>query len=165
MELQYASTETGLPTYEDIYAWIDTTFNVLNRQGPRIPPRETGPHPGPNHRDSDIELTVRIVDEEEIVHLNGRYRGREGPTNVLSFPYRISDLPGVNLLGDIVVCASVVKREAGVQHKELHGHWAHMIVHGTLHLLGFDHLSEAQGAQMESLETVVLAHLGFSDPY
>jgi probable rRNA maturation factor len=97
--------------------------------------------------------------------LNRRYRGRDQPTNVLSFP--IEPLPGMctDLLGDIVVCGPVVDREAAIQHKPPMGHWAHMVVHGMLHLFGYDHESDQEATAMETLEKSVLEGLGFSDPY
>jgi len=114
---------------------------------------------------ADAELCVRVVDEPEMRALNARYRKKDYPTNVLSFP---ADLPaGVDLplLGDIVVCAPVVNREAAAQHKAVRAHWAHMLVHGTLHLLGHDHQRPREAARMEALETRILAALRFPDPY
>lgn len=116
------------------------------------------------HR-SEAEISLLIVDEEEGAALNEQWRGKVGPTNVLSFP---SDLPPeleLPLLGDLIVCAPVVEREAQEQGKTLESHWAHMIIHGTLHLLGYDHIDEEEAEQMEALETQVLASLGYADPY
>ena len=116
-------------------------------------------------RREDAELCLRVVDEAEMQELNGRYRGKDYATNVLSFP---ADLPrGVTLplLGDIVLCAPVLRREAREQHKPERAHWAHLVVHGTLHLLGHDHDRPRAAAAMEALETRVLAALGFPDPY
>lgn len=111
------------------------------------------------------ELCVRIVDEQEIAELNQRYRHKPGPTNVLSFPFE-ADIPlEVPLLGDVVICAAVVEREAQEQDKPRMAHWAHMLVHGTLHLLGYDHLTDAQAHEMEATEIQVLHQLGFSNPY
>ena len=116
---------------------------------------------------SACELTIRIVDVAEMTELNRKYRQKKGPTNVLSFPF---DMPhGVQskmrLLGDIVVCAAVVDREAREQHKTREAHWAHMIIHGIFHLLGFNHEQEDEAQQMESLETQLMQQLGFTDPY
>jgi probable rRNA maturation factor len=113
------------------------------------------------------ELTVRIVDEAESAALNSRYRGKRGPTNVLSFageplPAAARDLPP---LGDLVVCAAVVQREAREQGKALAAHWAHMLIHGVLHLRGYDHELPAEAAKMEARERKLLAALGFQDPY
>ena len=111
------------------------------------------------------EVAVRIVDETEMRALNARYRHKDYPTNVLAFPAELPKGVDLPLLGDIVVCASVVAREAGEQHKKLRAHWAHMLVHGTLHLLGHDHQRPRAAASMESLEIRVLGALGFPDPY
>ncbi|WP_455217724.1 rRNA maturation RNase YbeY [Kaarinaea lacus] len=117
----------------------------------------------------DMQVTVRIVSEEEITRLNSQYRHKNTATNVLSFPFvlppgiPVDELPGS--LGDLVICASVVNREADQQKKSASAHWAHMVIHGTLHLLGYDHQDEEQAKDMESLETAVLEGLGFDDPY
>jgi probable rRNA maturation factor len=110
-------------------------------------------------------VAIRIVDADEGQALNLQYRGRDYATNVLSFP---ADLPpGVNLplIGDLVICAPVVAREAAEQGKKPTDHWAHMTVHGTLHLLGYDHMEDAEAEAMEALETRILAGLGIADPY
>jgi probable rRNA maturation factor len=122
------------------------------------------------------ELTLRIVDADEGAELNQRYRGRTGPTNVLSFPFEppaglppeASEALGPELaaeLGDIVICAPVLRREAQAQGKTLAAHTAHLVVHGTLHLLGFDHIDPADATEMEALETAILGGLGFPTPY
>jgi len=111
------------------------------------------------------ELVIRIVDEAEIRTLNREYRGMDRPTNVLSFP---SDLPPEvesDLLGDLVISAPVVQREAEEQEKPLQAHWAHMVIHGVLHLTGFDHQNDRQALEMEFLERSLLEGLGFPDPY
>ena len=109
------------------------------------------------------ELGIRVVDSRESRALNGRWRGRDKPTNVLSFPAS-PDLRGREL-GDLVVCAPVVAREAREQGKRLAAHWAHMVVHGTLHLLGYNHARAADAKRMEGRERALLARLGFADPY
>ncbi|MBZ2188642.1 rRNA maturation RNase YbeY [Alcanivorax sp. JB21] len=115
------------------------------------------------------EITLRVVDDAESQALNLAYRGKDAPTNVLSFPFEMPeglDVPDDALiLGDIAICAEVVADEARTQHKTLAAHWAHMVVHGVLHLLGFDHIDAADAADMEALETDILATLGFADPY
>ncbi|MDQ3959057.1 MAG: rRNA maturation RNase YbeY [Pseudomonadota bacterium] len=116
-------------------------------------------------RREEAQLTVRIVDEEEGSELNQRWRKRAGPTNVLSFPSTGLERIAPTLLGDIVICAPVVKREAQHQRKALRAHWAHMVIHGTLHLLGLDHIEEQQALIMEQLETEILGRLGYADPY
>ena len=116
----------------------------------------------------NVEVAVRIVDADEIRTLNRLYRDKDSPTNVLSFP--AGDIEGLppgapQLLGDVVVCASVVACEAAEQGKSHSDHWAHMIVHGTLHLLGLDHENEAEAIAMEALETQILASQNVTDPY
>jgi len=112
-----------------------------------------------------VELVIRLVDEAESRALNQQYRGQDKPTNVLSFPFEAP--PGVELdhLGDLVICATVVAREATEQHKPLDNHWAHMVVHGVLHLRGYDHQDEQQAGAMEALEKKILKGLGIADPY
>ncbi len=120
-------------------------------------------------RRAGAELTIRVVDEEESRTLNLRYRGQDKATNVLSFPFdpppgmAPDDLPA--LLGDLVICAVLVEREALEQGKEGRAHWAHLVVHGILHLLDYDHVSESDAAEMEALETAILQGLGFPPPY
>jgi len=114
------------------------------------------------------EVTVRIVSESESAELNSRYRGKRGATNVLSFPAESADAaPTGELLpfGDLVICASVVEREAREQGKAPAAHWAHMVVHGALHLQGYDHETAREAAVMEARERVLLAEMGFPDPY
>ena len=117
-----------------------------------------------SHR-AEVELVIRIVDEAESQALNRSYRGKDRPTNVLSFPFEAPPGIGSRHLGDIVVCAAVVEREALEQGKPLAAHWAHMIVHGVLHLLGYDHEDDREAEVMESLEIRILAGLGLPDPY
>ena len=144
VDVQYAMAVDGRPGEDTIRQWV----------------LQTGPE-----QKKDAELTVRIVDEAEITALNHRYRGKDGPTNVLSFPYE--GIPGVatELLGDIVICAPVVASEAVAQHKPLDAHWAHIVVHGVLHLLGFDHQHDDHAHQMEAREAELLASLGYANPY
>ncbi len=144
LDLQIASEVEALPSESQIVAWLDATIDEAN---------------------SAAEITLRIVDETESQQLNHDYRHKNWPTNVLSFPFQAP--PGVKIavLGDLVICAPVVEREAEEQQKSREAHWAHMVVHGTLHLLGYDHLSEDEAVVMESREKEILATLGFSDPY
>lgn len=149
MEGQNAET---LPTDNQISEWAEQAI-----QG-------TDADPG-----TRFQLTVRIVDEQESEDLNKAYRHKEGATNVLSFPFEAP--PGMPVreneteLGDLVICAPVVEREAREQHKTCQAHWAHMVIHGTLHLLGFDHLRDQDALEMEGLEKRILAGLGIEDPY
>lgn len=113
----------------------------------------------------EVEMTVRIVDEAESHELNLTYRGKDRPTNVLSFPFECPDEVELPLLGDLVICRQVVEREAAEQEKPLMAHWAHMVVHGSLHLLGYDHIEDDEAEEMESLETQIMQGLGFDDPY
>ena len=115
--------------------------------------------------DAGKELTIRLVDAEESQQLNSEYRHRDYPTNVLSFP---ADLPpelNIPLLGDLVICVPVVNREAVEQGKTPNAHWAHMVIHGCLHLLGHDHIDDDEADAMEQLERQLLAELGIADPY
>ncbi len=114
---------------------------------------------------TEPEITVRIVDEAESHELNLTYRGKDRPTNVLSFPFECPPEVALPLLGDLVICRQVVEREAQEQGKPLIAHWAHMVVHGSLHLLGYDHIDDAEAEEMERLETEIMRSLGFADPY
>ncbi len=145
VDIQCASGEP-VPSEDDLRRWIEA---ALASQTTR----------------DDTEISVRLVDIPEMAGLNQAYRGKPGPTNVLSFP---ADLPAelqLPLLGDIVICAPVVREEAQSQHKALAAHWAHMAVHGTLHLLGYDHIEEREALAMEALESAILADLSYPCPY
>ena len=111
------------------------------------------------------EMTIRLVDEAESAELNQTYRHKQGPTNVLSFPFDVPQGMQMDLLGDLVICAAVVEREAAEQHKRSEAHWAHMVVHGTLHLLGYDHIDTQEAEAMEALEISILKNMGFANPY
>jgi probable rRNA maturation factor len=148
-DVQVASDAAGIPASEALQDWVERTLRAAD-------PRR------------DAEVSVRIVDEPEMRVLNRQYRDQDRPTNVLAFPAGDDGFvpPGeVPLLGDVVVCAGVVAREAQEQGKPLEHHWAHMLVHGTLHLLGYDHMSEEQAETMEALERRVLEGFGIADPY
>lgn len=111
------------------------------------------------------EVSVRIVQENESRELNRTYRDKDKPTNVLSFPCELPPQVDIPLLGDLVICAPIVAKEANEQGKLLSAHWAHMVVHGTLHLLGYDHIEDDEAETMEALETQILTNLGFPAPY
>ena len=145
LDLQIACDPApGLPTQAQLQGWAEAAL-----QGRR----------------HEAELSIRLVNEAESQTLNRDYRGKDKPTNVLSFP---ADLPPeleLPLLGDLVVCRQVVEREAKEQNKALQDHWAHMIIHGTLHLLGFDHIDDDDAEVMETLEVALLGQLGIDNPY
>ncbi|MGB0712351.1 MAG: rRNA maturation RNase YbeY [Gammaproteobacteria bacterium] len=115
--------------------------------------------------EGEMGLGVKLVDARESQDLNLRYRDQDKPTNVLSFPFEAPPGVELGLLGDLAICVPVVEREAREQHKGASAHWCHMVVHGVLHLMGHDHLDDAQARVMESLETDILAALGYPDPY
>lgn len=149
LDLQNAleSDPHGLPAEADFQHWVEVALQACD------PGRE------------EAQLTIRLVDEAEITELNATYRHKDQPTNVLSFPYEA--MPGVDipLLGDIIICAAVVVQEAAEQGKPLTAHWAHMVIHGTLHLLGYDHIEEDEAEEMEGLEIALLGSLGYANPY
>ncbi len=111
------------------------------------------------------ELTIRIVGKEESAHMNELYRQKKGPTNVLSFPFEPPAELSLPWLGDIILCAPLISEEAKAQAKTPLAHWAHLVVHGSLHLLGFDHIKKKDAAKMERLEIKILQHLKFDNPY
>lgn len=137
LAVQYASESTDLPNVAQFRKWARNALRI------------------------DAEITVRIVDEEEGRALNRDYRGRDYATNVLTFP--LAEEPC--LMGDIILCAPVVAAEAVAQNKPLHAHYAHLTVHGVLHLHGYDHEIETQAELMETLETEIVTKLGYPDPY
>jgi probable rRNA maturation factor len=114
---------------------------------------------------AEPELTIRLVAEEESQELNNEYRGKDKPTNVLSFPFEAPPQVPIELLGDLIICAQVVQQESEEQRKAAEAHWAHMVVHGCLHLLGYDHIKDDEAEVMEDLERQIMAGLGFPDPY
>ncbi|CAK1691849.1 rRNA maturation RNase YbeY [Vibrio crassostreae] len=145
LDLQIAvENEQGLPTEQDIQLWLDKTIPQFQE---------------------NAELTVRIVDTQESHQLNHEYRGKDKPTNVLSFPFEAPPGIELDLLGDLIICRQVVEKEAEEQNKPLLAHWAHMVVHGSLHLLGYDHIEDDEAEEMESLETEIMQAMGFEDPY
>ena len=151
LELQQAAADENLPDQRQIADWIEATLAAAGGGEGR-----------------DFEVTVRIVEEAESRELNRRYRGKNEPTNVLSFPFEAPQgMPDddVTLLGDLVICAPIVRCEARDQGKTAFEHWAHMVVHGTLHLLGYDHQTEEDARPMEALEVRLLDLFGIADPY
>ena len=145
IDLQIASENIDdLPTLEQIEQWATAAVQPES---------------------DDVEMTVRIVDEAESQALNRTYRAKDRPTNVLSFPFECPTEVSLPLLGDLVICRQVVEYEAAEQEKPLMAHWAHMVVHGSLHLLGYDHIDDTEAEEMESLETKIMQGLGFVDTY
>ena len=140
VDVQYATAVPSVPDRDRIRRWARA---AMDGAGP-------------------AELSVRIVDEAESAELNGRWRGEHRPTNVLSFP--AGENPA-GLLGDVVICAPVVAREAAEQEKSADAHWAHMVIHGVLHLRGYDHIEEKDASVMEPLEVERLKQLDYPDPY
>jgi len=120
-----------------------------------------------SERIPNCEVCIRIVDSAESQSLNSKYRNTNKPTNVLSFPYDIPKEVELEsrLLGDLVVCSPIIETEAKQQGKNLEAHWAHMIIHGTLHLLGYDHIQDAEAVKMEAIEVELLKRLGYQNPY
>ncbi len=151
VDVQIACTNNDIPPREEIEIWVARALQASGRKFA-----------------GQAELSVRVVDTGEIQGLNRDYRQQDRPTNVLSFPGGpITGLPAEEaaVIGDVVVCADVVSREAAEQGKPVAEHWAHMLVHGTLHLLGYDHGNAAEAAEMEGLEARVLGQYGLPDPY
>jgi len=149
IDVQYAiEKSSSLPSEAQISTWVNSALS---------------------RHETDGGLTVRITDEAEITELNRDYRNQDKPTNVLSFPMdlsvELSEEIGISMLGDIIICAPVVEREAAEQNKPLQSHWAHMVIHGTLHLLGYDHIEDEEAEEMESLEIEIMHGLGYKDPY
>ncbi len=144
LELQIATKAQTLPHPAQFREWVGTALA---------------------NRFETAELTIRIVDEDEMTELNETFRKKQGPTNVLSFPGDPNADFDLHLLGDIIICAPVVQREASDANLELLAHWAHMVVHGTLHLIGYDHMERGQAEEMERLETEILTDLGYPAPY
>ncbi|EAR22228.1 rRNA maturation RNase YbeY [Nitrococcus mobilis] len=144
IDLQLASCNPDVPELEQFERWVAAALAGA--------------------RDA-AEIAIRIVDEEEGRELNAIYRGYDYATNILAFPAELPEGVEAVLLGDLVICAPLVAREADEQDKRLAAHWAHLVVHGVLHLLGYDHEEEAAAAVMEAQERVILAKLGYPDPY
>ncbi len=143
VDLQTA-TEAEIPAVDAFQRWADAALTEVEQ---------------------DCELSIRLVDEAESAELNQQYRGKNGPTNVLSFPFEAPIELDPRLLGDLVICAPVVEKEAAEQDKSVNDHWAHMVVHGCLHLLGYDHIEDEEAEQMEALEIRILSTLNIINPY
>ncbi|MGF1836625.1 rRNA maturation RNase YbeY [Photobacterium sanguinicancri] len=145
LDLQHATeNQDGLPSEADFQQWLNAAVTLFK---------------------ADAEVTIRLVDEEESHALNHEYRGKDKSTNVLSFPFEAPPGVELDLLGDLIICRQVVEKEAKEQNKTLNAHWAHMVVHGSLHLLGYDHIDDEEAEEMEALETEIMQKMGFADPY
>ncbi|MDI1277922.1 rRNA maturation RNase YbeY [Methylobacter sp.] len=144
MEIQAVFESAGQPDQQQIQLWVDTALDDYEQ---------------------DTEIVVRIVDEQESAELNEQYRHKSGPTNILSFPVDVPEGIELDLLGDLVICAPVLEKEALEQDKLLAHHWAHIIVHGVLHLLGYDHIDDDEAELMENKEIAILNKLHINNPY
>jgi len=152
IDLQIACEQSDLPnelpTEAQFQLWVDTALAKVS-----------------SNPQQDFELTIRLVNIEESQQLNKQYRGKDKPTNVLSFPFEVPEGVELNLLGDLIICIEVMKQEAQDQNKALFDHWAHLVIHGCLHLVGFDHISDNEAVEMESIEVAILAQLSIENPY
>jgi|WetSurMetagenome_2_1015567.scaffolds.fasta_scaffold120557_1 probable rRNA maturation factor len=143
INLQIASHDNAIPSKQAFKKWVNAIITTNN----------------------NCELNIRIVDITDSAQLNRVYRNNNAPTNILSFPFTIPNGVTTNILGDLVICAPLVKEEAILQDKKLSAHWAHLTIHGVLHLLGYTHKSKSDAAVMEAKEIATLRKLGFEDPY
>lgn len=161
IDLQTNTTAENLPGSEDFQRWVSLALSTLGK-------------------DTEVELTIRLTDNTEIQQLNRDYRGKDKPTNILSFPFEAIDIDPMELqmayagdaaqldlplLGDLVIAVSVIATEAAEQGKNLSDHYAHITVHGLLHLLGYDHIDDDEAEAMEALEIKILDQLGINNPY
>ncbi|MDT8397485.1 MAG: rRNA maturation RNase YbeY [Pseudomonadales bacterium] len=161
VDLVNASGDSAIPDPRNFQAWAGLALATLTLENPEKSAGQQARHTPK----ATAELSIRVVDEEESAFLNSTYRHRQGPTNVLSFPGGGMLPDGLCLLGDLAICAPVVAREARAQHKNSEAHWAHMVIHGVLHLKGYDHEDSLDAQKMEELEIAILKSLGFANPY
>jgi probable rRNA maturation factor len=145
VSVQYAAPRTGLPSKTAIARWARAALKGMRRAG--------------------VSVNVRIVERKESAALNERFRRKPGATNVLAFPFEAPPGTRSDLLGDVVICADIVKHEARARHAPGRAHWAHMVVHGIMHLRGYDHRNRKDAEAMERKESRILEGLGFADPY
>lgn len=166
LDLQQVVSSDSIPKKEKIDSWVRQAL-VLEKETEQADSLS-------DNKVEEYELTIRIVDKDEIQSLNQTYRHQDKPTNVLSFPYEGFSFDSsltppsemqLSLLGDLIICHEVVVAEAEQQQKTIEAHWAHMVVHGVLHLKGYDHIEDSDALFMEALEVKILNHLNFSDPY
>ncbi|WP_372761475.1 rRNA maturation RNase YbeY [Pseudoalteromonas sp.] len=144
LDLQLACEFDNLPSEAQFLLWADKALS---------------------HYRDESELTIVISDEAQSQQLNNDYRGKNKPTNVLSFEFEAPPGIDIPLVGDLIICPAIVHAEAIEQEKSFHDHFAHMVIHGCLHLLGFDHIKSEEAFEMESIEKQLLAELNIADPY
>ncbi len=144
VDFQVVSESAHLPSQNLLQKWVDTVLTDTTE---------------------DSEIVIRIVDEVEMIQFNEQYREKKGATNILSFPFELPEGIDSQLLGDLLVCAPIVELEAQQQNKSLNHHWAHMIVHGVLHLIGYDHINDREAEEMEALEKKILKSIKINNPY
>lgn len=144
LDIQIATEISDYPSEQQFQQWVDT---VLTNQ------------------DQNSEIVIRLVDAAESAELNQQYRHKPGPTNILSFPFEAPEGIEMDLLGDLVICAPKIVDEAQQQNKQLNDHWAHITIHGILHLLGYDHIEDSEAEEMEALEIKFLNMLKIANPY
>lgn len=145
IDLQNACDSQVVPSIDLFQQWVNTALTAVTKEA--------------------FEITIRLVNIEESQQLNKQYRHKDKPTNVLSFGFEVPEGIDLNLLGDLVICSQVVEQEAKAQNKPLFDHWAHIVIHGCLHLLGYDHINDTDANEMERLEVKILAMLSISNPY
>lgn len=144
LDIQIATESSDYPSEQQFQRWVDTVLADPSQ---------------------DSEIVIRLVDEAEMAELNQQYRHKSGPTNILSFPFEAPAGMTLDLLGDLVICVPLITQEARQQHKLPEHHWAHITIHGSLHLLGYDHIEETEAEEMEALEIKFLNVLNIANPY
>jgi len=144
LDFQIVSKSEHLPSKAMFQTWVDAILTDESQ---------------------DSEIVIRIVDENEMIQFNDQYRGKKNVTNILSFPFDPPEQTESDLLGDLLVCAPVVELEAQQQNKLIEHHWAHMIIHGVLHLIGYDHIDDLEAEEMEALEIKILKIIKINNPY
>ena len=144
LDIQIATEYRDYPSEQQFQLWVDTVLKDAN---------------------ADSEIVIRLIDNEESAELNQQYRHKVGPTNILSFPFEAPEGIEMDLLGDLAVCAPLIAEEARQQGKPLLHHWAHITIHGVLHLLGYDHIENGEADEMETLEIALLSQLNIPNPY
>ncbi len=144
VEIQLASKSKFIPDQQQFQNWVDAVLTDESQHS---------------------EIVIRVIDEDEMIEYNEQYRHKSGPTNILSFPFEAPDSVESDLLGDLLVCAPVIETESKQQKKTLENHWAHIIVHGVLHLIGYDHINDMDAEEMEALEVMILKTITINNPY